>query len=69
MPQEIEPIYAYVQRCLESTKGRWPIVSVGSGVPISTIRKIARGHIPDPGISKVQALADYFSSNTKRSTP
>jgi len=61
MTTTTEPIFDFVKRNLVLTKGRWPDVSEGSGVPISTLRKIAQGQIPDPGVNKVQALADYFS--------
>ncbi|WP_369952350.1 hypothetical protein [Ralstonia syzygii] len=55
-----EKQYDYVMRRLRETRGRWPDAATGSGVPISTVRKIAQGQIADPAVSKVQALADYF---------
>lgn len=60
MPTKEEPLFDYVKRNLESTKGRWPDVAEGSGVPISTLRKIAQGQIVDPSVGKIQALHDYF---------
>ena len=60
MDTPIEPMFTYVKRCLEETKGRWPDVATGADVSISTLRKIAQGQILDPSVSKVQKLADYF---------
>jgi predicted transcriptional regulator len=55
-----EPIFDVVKRRLAESRGRWPDVAEGSGVPISTIRKIAQGQIGDPSVSKVQAIYDHF---------
>lgn len=60
MDTQVEPLFTYVKRHLAATRGRWPEVAEGSGVPISTLRKIAQGQIADPAVGKVQALADYF---------
>ena len=35
-------------------------VAEGAGVGHSWLRMFARGEIPDPGYSRVKALADYF---------
>ncbi|MDE1138164.1 MAG: hypothetical protein PW999_00625 [Paraburkholderia tropica] len=51
---------AFVKRRLAETRGRWPDVAKGSGVPISTVRKIAQGQIADPAVSKIEALTEYF---------
>ncbi|EML1595558.1 helix-turn-helix domain-containing protein [Burkholderia cenocepacia] len=51
----------FVKRRLAETRGRWPDVAKGSGVSISTIRKIGQGQIKDPAVSKIEALADYFA--------
>lgn len=37
-------------------------IAAGSGVPFSTVTKIAQGVVKDPGVHTVQRLADYFSS-------
>lgn len=55
-----EKMSAFVKRRLNESRGRWPDVARGSGVPISTVRKIANGQIGDPAVSKVEALDDYF---------
>lgn len=41
---------------LAAKKGRWPDVARLSGVPISTVRKIAQGHTPNPRIDTVDRL-------------
>ncbi|KKJ05649.1 hypothetical protein [Burkholderia gladioli] len=55
-----EKPFAFVKRRLSETRGRWPDVARGSGVPISTIRKIGQGQIKDPAVSKIEALTEYF---------
>lgn len=60
MVQSEEKMFAFVKRRLNESKGRWPDVARGSGIPISTVRKIAQGQIGDPAHSKVQDLCDYF---------
>jgi len=50
----------FVRRRLESSKGTWPAIAEATGVPYDTITKIAQGTIEDPGVSKVQKLANYF---------
>ena len=57
---QAESLFDRVKRHLAETRGRWPEVAEGSGVPISTLRKIAQGRISDPAVGKVQAIADYF---------
>ena len=53
-------IYDFVMAGLDQTKGSWPQVADGSGVSKRTLEKIARREIKDPGVSHIQALADYF---------
>lgn len=61
----MEPIKLYepVMIALRATRYRWPEVSEGSGVPISTLRKIAQGHIKAPSVQTVEALYNWFRSN------
>ncbi|MBN3004496.1 helix-turn-helix transcriptional regulator [Chromobacterium alkanivorans] len=54
------PLYQTVLQYLDSSRGRWPEVADGSGVPVSTIRKIAQRKSLDPGVRTVEALAAYF---------
>lgn len=57
-----ENLHAYVLKKLDATRGTWPQVSEGSGVPLRTIEKIARQETEDPRVSNVQKLADWFAS-------
>lgn len=41
---------------LAAHKGRWPRVAHASGVPISTVRKIAQGHTKNPRIETVDRV-------------
>jgi hypothetical protein len=52
----------YVLVQLWAVKGRWPEIAEASGVPLRTLEKIARKESPDPRVSSVQALFDYFRS-------
>lgn len=58
-------IHDYVIERLLAAKYRWPQVASGSGVPRSTLVKIAKREIKDPGVSHVQKLYDYFQSQEK----
>lgn len=41
---------------LAARKGRWPDVAHASGVPVSTVRKIAQGHTSNPRIETVDRI-------------
>lgn len=56
----MEPMFDYVLRNLETSKGEWPRVATESGISKRTLEKIARGEIEDPGVSHIQKLHDYF---------
>lgn len=51
-----------VLKQLTASKRTWPKIAAASGVPISTLRKIAQGHTKNPGIKHVEALARYFAA-------
>lgn len=55
-----ESLYDFVMTQLQSHKGHWPEVAKGSGVAISTVKKIARREVQDPGVSYIEKLANYF---------
>jgi len=40
-----------------------------SGVPFSTLTKIAQGSVKDPGVHTVQRLADYFAGQAQPNPP
>jgi hypothetical protein len=41
-------------------------VAEGAGVGYSWLKMFARGEIPDPGYSRIKALAQYFASRTEQ---
>jgi len=54
-------IHQFVVKRLNACKGEWPIVVAESGVPLSTIARIASGQTENPGVQQIEALATYFS--------
>ncbi|MFM0646887.1 hypothetical protein PQR14_21395 [Paraburkholderia bryophila] len=66
MPQE--KMLDTVLRKLKETRGRWPEVSDGSGVPYQTLTKIASRVHPDPRVSTVQTLFDYFLGRAQKAS-
>lgn len=55
------PIYDFVMANLRAKAIPQRVVARESGVPFSTVSKIAQGSVKDPGVHTVQRLADYFS--------
>lgn len=55
-------LHEYVLAELEAAKGTWPEVSRDTGISLRTIQKISSGEIVDPGITKMERLANYFRS-------
>lgn len=41
---------------LNAAKGQWPEIATGSGVPYSTIQKIAQGKTRNPGVETFTAI-------------
>jgi predicted transcriptional regulator len=66
MPQE--KMLDTVLRRLSETRGKWPEISDGSGVPYQTLTKIASRIHADPRVSTVQNLFDYFASRPEQMT-
>lgn len=54
------PIYDYVMASLRSRRVPQRQVAAESGVPFSTLTKIAQGQIKHPSVHSIQTLADYF---------
>jgi transcriptional regulator with XRE-family HTH domain len=50
---------------LNASKGEWPQVVAGSGVPMSTVARIASGETENPGVQQIEKLAAYFRRNGK----
>lgn len=57
-----EPLLTSVVRCLQEAKGSWARISRETGLPYSTIVRIAQGKVKDPRIGTLQPLIDYFCS-------
>jgi len=55
------PIYDFVMARLRAKTIPQRQIARESGVPFSTVSKIAQGAVKDPGVHTVQRLADYFS--------
>lgn len=53
-------IYTVVMQCLHEKRVPQRRIAAGSGVPFSTLTKIAQGQIKAPNVHHVQALYDYF---------
>lgn len=54
------PMYSVVMRHLRAKRVPQRTVAAASGVPFSTLTKIAQGQIKSPSVHHVQALHDYF---------
>lgn len=60
------PIYDFVMEQLRSRRVPQRKVAAESGVPFSTLTKIAQGQIKEPSVHSIQKLADYFSANDQK---
>lgn len=58
-----DSLHEFVLAQLQLRKGHWTEVADGSGIPKRTIEKIARREVADPGVSKIERLAQYFRDN------
>lgn len=58
---ELPNLYDYVMACLRAREIPQRVVADESGVPFSTVTKIAQGAVKDPSVHTVQRLADYFA--------
>lgn len=56
----MQPIHDYILDQLQASKGRWLEVAKDSGVPYSTIKKIAYRTIASPRVKHLEKLAAYF---------
>lgn len=57
-----QPIYDYVMRHLDAKRQHRKVVAQGSGVPYSTVCKVAQREVLDPSVHTVQKLRDYFAA-------
>jgi adenylosuccinate lyase len=65
MTETVEIIIGY----LEAQKGRLPTVARETGLGLEWLRKLAAGHIQDPGISKIEKLENYMRQQSASSNP
>lgn len=56
-------IFDFVLRCLRARRVPQKVVARSSGVPFSTVAKIAQGAVTDPSVNTVQKLYEYFASH------
>jgi transcriptional regulator with XRE-family HTH domain len=54
------PMYDFVMAKLRSRRLPQRKVAAESGVPFSTLTKIAQGQIKEPSVHSIQKLHDYF---------
>lgn len=62
-------LYEYVMHQLRSRRFTQRDVARGSGVPFSTVAKIAQGSVREPSVHTVQAMADFFMANRQPDVP
>lgn len=58
----------YVLAELQQRKGTWRAICRKTGLDYSWLTKFAEGKIDDPGVRKIQLLADYFRRNPRKRT-
>lgn len=56
----------YVRAHLLERKGTWRTISKETGVPQSTVQRIAHGTNPNVRIRNVEKLANYFRARTAK---
>lgn len=62
-------IYEFVMAHLRAKAIPQKQIARDSGVPFSTLSKIAQGAVKDPGVHTVQRLADYFAKQSQTKAP
>lgn len=65
------PIFELVLTELQARKGTWPEIAKAIEPDswesyYSWMTKLATGQIPDPGVNKIQRLADYFRGQSQQ---
>ena len=51
---------AQIVKALQARKGEWRQISAASGIPYSTLSKLARGKIPSPGLGNINKLLPHL---------
>lgn len=59
-------LYEFVMSHLRAKRIPQRQIAEESGVPFSTVCKIAQGRVTEPSVHTIQRLADYFSSKGDR---
>lgn len=59
-------LYGFVMAHLRSRRIPQRQIARESGVPFSTVCKIAQGSVTDPSVHTIQRLADYFANFANR---
>lgn len=54
-------LLGFVQTQFKERRFKLTEVALGSGVPYETVKKIANGTTPNPGVLHVQRLAGFFA--------
>jgi hypothetical protein len=60
-----DSIYEFVMASLAASND-WKAVAAGADVPYSTVYKIGKKIVADPGVSLVEKLATYFRKHPVR---
>ena len=60
-----EKLLPYVVKELQARKGEWPKICADTKLDYSWLTKLAKGRIPDPGVNKIEKLADYFKDRRR----
>jgi hypothetical protein len=68
-----ESMLEYVLAQLQKCKGQWPTVAEDTDISKRTLEKIALGAVPggiaDPGVTKIEKLAEYFRRREAEGNP
>ena len=51
---------------LAARRGQWPALCRATGLDYDWMTKLAQGRITDPGVRKIQRLADHFAANPRK---
>lgn len=60
-------LHSHVLAKLAARDVPWTRVARETGIPYETLKKIASGRTPNPGVQHVQKLADYFGGSLRAS--
>lgn len=61
-------LHSHVLARLAARELPWTQVARETGIPYETLKKIASGRTPNPGVQHVQKLADYFGAGLSGAT-